>query len=105
MAELEQLPKELLLLICERLAREDLLSLRLTSRTLSRCASVPLFAVVGVRPPKHSAENFGHILEHSHLSEKIRHVSFDTGTVELAQVVSQRKAYTPHLTNHVKTSF
>ena len=85
---LEKLPHELLCHIVDTLSRQDLLRVRLVSRTFATVAASPLFQTIPVWLGLKSLEQFKAISEHPHLSQHVKEIVFsplrfiDYGTTE-----------------------
>ena len=78
MASLTALPEELLIAIFSYLAKEDLCTLRLTSKRLASSTCHSLFSTVRLHPSSESIEKYNAMLEHPHISEAVRHVYLNT---------------------------
>lgn len=78
MASLTALPGELLIVIFSCLGKEDLCTLRLTSKRLASSTCHSLFSTVRLYPSSESIQKYNAMLEHPHISEAVRHVYLNT---------------------------
>ena len=73
---LEKFPRELLHDIVSTLPRQDLLRLRLVSRTLASTAASPLFQTICVWLGDKSLDHFNSISQHRQISQYVREIVF-----------------------------